>query len=83
MKRRKKPWQDLADVSNILSNRVTELTPQDPFLTSLVRGLVAMTDMPKNFARNHEGLDNRDEPITSVIRDHPGFQWLENQEEIQ
>ncbi len=42
-----------------------------------------MTDMPKYLAQNHEGLDNRDEPITSVIRDHPGFQWLENQEEIQ
>ena len=25
---------------------------------------VAMTDMPKNFARNHEGLGNRDEPFT-------------------
>ena len=68
MNRRKIPWQDLAEVSNILSNRVTELTPQDRFLRSLVRGLVAMTDMPKYVAQNHEGLDNRDEPITSVIR---------------
>ena len=83
MKRRKIHWQDLAEVSNILSNRITELTPQDPCLRSLVHGFVAMTDMPKTLARNYEGLDNRDEPITSATRDHPGFQWLENQEDIQ
>ena len=80
MKRKKKVWQDLAEVANILADRVTELTPREPFLKSLVWGLVAV---PRNLARNHEGLDNWEEPITSVIRDHPGFQWLDNQEKIQ
>lgn len=116
MKSEKRAWHDLAEITGILADRVTELTPREPFLKSLVWGLVSIPRMLAgkdkvlgnsdrlvssgvSWLEDHEVQRNLDrlldgdsqwskqynsvEPITPSIRDHPGFQWLENQEDIQ